>query len=123
MTRAPSPPRTSYVTEVLRLYCRLPDTPDRPRPLDRRLAAELERRRIPLDLVRTAFVLGTARRTFSPSAPLPAIRSLHYFLPILDEVQHEPIDPSYVEHLRRRLQAAGSATPRQLRLRTAIFTE
>lgn len=123
MTRAPSPPQTSYVAEVLRLYCRLPDTPDRPRPLDRRLAAELERRRVPLDLIRTAFVLGTARRHFSPSAPLPPIRSLHYFLPILEQAQQEPPEPGYVEYLRQRLRAAGgSATPRQ-RLQTSIFTE
>lgn len=123
MTRPPSPPRTCYVAEILRLYCLLPDTPDRPRSPDRRLAAELERRRVPLDLVRTAFVLGTARRTLSPSAPLPAIRSLHYFLPILEEVQQEPIDPGYVEHLRRRLQAVGSAEALKRRRQTSIFTE
>ena len=123
MTRTPSPRRTSYVAEVLRLYCRLPDTPDRPRPLDRRLAAALEQRRVPLDLVRTAFLLATARRTFSASAPLPAIRSLHYFLPILEELQQQPLDPGYLEHLRRRLSAISRSAAFQQRLETAIFTE
>jgi len=109
VTRTPSPRTTSYVAEILRLYCLLPDTPDRPRPLDRRLAAAFEQRRVPLDLLGAAFILGTARRTFSASAPLPAIRSLHYFLPVLEEVQQQPLDPGYLEHLRRRLSATSSS--------------
>ena len=98
-------------------------TPGRPRPLDRRLAAELERERVPLDLIDAAFLLGTLRRFFSPSAPLPAIRSLHYFLPILEELQREPLDPGYVEYLRRRLHDAGSSAAPQQRRQTSIFTE
>jgi hypothetical protein len=123
VTRTLSPRTTSYVAEVLRLYCRLPDTPDRPRPLDRRLAAALEQRRVPLDLVRAAFLLATARRIFSASAPLPAIRSLHYFLPILEEVQRQPLDPGYLEYLRRRLSATSRSAVFQRWLGTAIFTE
>jgi hypothetical protein len=115
VTRTPSPGTTSYVAEILRLYCRLPDTPDRPRPLDRRLAAALEQRRVPLDLVRDAFLLATARRIFSASAPLPAIRSLHYFLPILEEVQRQPLDPGYLEYLRRRLSVTSSSAALQQR--------
>lgn len=115
MTHQPSKPRTSYVVEVLRLYCLLPDTPDRPKPLDRRLAQSLEQRQVPLHLIRAAFLLATARRTFSPSAPLPPIRSLHYFLPILDEIQREPPDPDYLDYLRRRLDAACSEIPTKRR--------
>jgi hypothetical protein len=115
VTRTPSTLTTSYVAEVLRIYCLLPDTPDRPRPLDRRLAAALEQRRVPLDLVRAAFILATARRTFSARAPLPPIRSLHYFLPILEEVQQQPLDPGYLEHLRRRLSATSSSAAFQQR--------
>jgi hypothetical protein len=124
MTHASSSPRTSYVLEVLRLYCRLPDTPDRPRPSDRHLAAELERRRVPLDLIRVAFVLGIARRLSSPRAPLPPIRSLHYFLPILAEAQQQPPDPGYVEYLHQRLLGTGDpATPCRHWLQTSIFTK
>jgi hypothetical protein len=65
--------------------------------------------------MRAAFILGAARRLFSPSAPLPAIRSLHYFLPILEEVQQEPPDPSYIELLRWRLRATSSSTAFQQR--------
>lgn len=106
---APFPTRTSYVQEVLRLYILLPDTPDRPRRLDRLLAIELHRRHVPLSTIWAAFVLGTARRTLSPRAsPLPAIRSLHYFLPILDEIEAEPLDPGYVGYLEYRLRTAAS---------------
>jgi hypothetical protein len=98
-------PRTSFVEEVLRLYTCLPETPDRPRRPDRLLAAELERNRVPLALIRAAFILGSARRVFGVR-PLPAIRSLHYFLPVLEEIQHEPPDPSYLDYLERRLRAA-----------------
>lgn len=80
---------------------------------------------MPLALIRAAFILGSARRLSSPNAPLPPIRSLHYFLPILEEIQREPLDPDYVEYLRQRLPGAadGSPEPRRTWLQTSIFTE
>ncbi len=102
MTPSGPPPKTSAAAEILRLYTLLPDTPDRPRPSDRRLAAELERQRVPFDLIRAAFTLGIARRACSQRA-LPPIRSLHYFLPILEEIQLQPPDPAYLQLLQRRL--------------------
>ena len=65
MTHAPIAPEASYVAEVLRLYTLLPETPNRPRPHDRRLALALARQQVPLDLIRAAFILGTARRAAS----------------------------------------------------------
>ncbi len=122
MTRARSSPESSYVAEVLRLYTLLPDTPDRPRPHDRRLALALARQQVPLELIRAAFILGTARRARSPRAPLPPIRSLHYFLPILEEVQQEPPDPSYLD-LRERFCATSISTDSEKRRQSAIFNE
>ena len=45
----------------------------------------------------------------SGTQPPPiVIRSLHYFLPILDELRQQPPDPAYVayleHHVRRRLR-------------------
>lgn len=104
MTTKTPKPRTSFVEEVLRLYTNLPDTPECPRPPDRLLAAELERKAVPLSFLRAAFILGSARRTFGARS-LPAIRSLHYFLPVLDEIQRDPPDPSYLDYIERRLRA------------------
>ena len=109
MIQSASTPRTSYTQEILRLYARLGQTPGRPRTSDRLLAAELERQQVPLDLVRAAFTLATARRAAS-LRPLPPIRSLHYFLPVLEELKTQPVDPDYLEHLehRRRTDAPSA---------------
>jgi hypothetical protein len=104
MSQSPSTPRTTYTQEVLRLYARLAETPDRPRPSDRRLAAELERQRVSIALLRAAFTLATARRAAS-LRPLTPIRSLHYFLPVIEELQTPPVDPSYLEYLDLRSRA------------------
>jgi hypothetical protein len=104
MSPSPSTPPTPYTHEVLRLYVRLPDTPDRPRPSDRRLAAELELQRLPIALIRGAFALATARRATAPGALTP-IRSLHYFLPVIAELQTPPAEPFYLEYLERRSRA------------------
>lgn len=94
----------TYIAEVLRQYCRLPLTPQRPRRADRLLAADLQNRKIPLALVRAALVIGLNRRTFCSSPSLTPIRSLHYFLPVLDEIlQGKPIDPAYIDYLENRL--------------------
>ena len=70
---------------------------------------------VPLDLIRAAFLLGAARRVFSPSAPLPVIRSLHYFLPILEELSSSHSLPVTWQHLRQRLGLTISAAAFQQR--------
>jgi hypothetical protein len=100
MSPPPSTPPSPYTQEVLRLYARLPDTPDWARPSDRRLAAELERQRVPIALIRGAFALATARRAAAAGLLTP-IRSLHYFLPVIAELQTPPAEPSYLEYLER----------------------
>jgi hypothetical protein len=108
--RQPLPP---YVAALLRLYCRLPGTPSHPRRQDRDLALELHRSGLPFELVRAALLLGCARRLPPPGpGPQPVlIRSLRYFLPVIAELQQQPLDPGYVRyleaHLRRRLRAAA----------------
>lgn len=91
-----------YVQAVLDLYQRLPGTATRPRPADRRLAVELHRREIRLDVVEIALRLAIARRMArAPDAPpLPPIRSLHYFLPVIAELPSGPPPQGYLEYLR-----------------------
>ncbi|MGH2625867.1 MAG: hypothetical protein ACRDHY_04365 [Anaerolineales bacterium] len=96
----------AYVRAVLDLYVRLPGTRLTPSRQDRRLAATLHQRGLPLTLVRTALLLAAARRALrSPEAPpLPPVGCLHYFLPVIDEVGHTPPDPGYVQYLAAKLQ-------------------
>lgn len=94
-----------YVAAVLHLYTRLPDTPDHPRRPDRTLAETLAAEDVPLETVKTAFLLATVRRRTRPenAAPLEPIRSLHYFLPVIRELQRTPPDSAYLELLAARL--------------------
>lgn len=96
---------TVDLDRLLRLYLALPHTPSRASRYDRRLALELRRRHIPWQVIETAFLLAMARRCLrDPSlAPLPPIRSLHYFLPLIEEVLTGEISPDYVRYLKRKL--------------------
>lgn len=98
--------RDDYLRRLLDRYCGLPHTAARrPSRNDRLLAGQLFQRRIPLDVIETAFLLAIARRTFrDPQAqPLPTIRSLAYFLPLIDEVLRQPPDPDYLAYVRSRI--------------------
>lgn len=92
---------TPYVQRVLQRYRRLPHTLGHVRPSDRQLAAQLERRGLPLHLVEAALCLAALRRILRPpsATPLPPIRSLHYIRPILDELLEDPPSPGYLRYL------------------------
>ncbi len=97
---------TPYVERVLSFYRALPQTRARTGPADRRLAEQLERQGVPLQLVEAALCLAALRRLQRPreAAPLAPIRSLHYVLPILDELQGAPPEPGYLAYLHDRLR-------------------
>jgi hypothetical protein len=100
-----------YVDTVLVAYISLPDTPNRARRDDRYLAIKLYRQAIELLQVKAAMLLATARRYFrEPNAdPLEPIRSLRYFIPVIEEIQrNEEIQRSgvmelYVDYLEQKL--------------------
>jgi len=105
----------TYRQILLDLYLRLPDTPRRLSRYDVRLVRQLWERQIPLTLVETAFLLASTRRaTRRPDAmPLGPIRSLHYFLPVIEELLAQPVPESYVAYLRSKIRfrpAADNAT-------------
>ncbi len=99
----PSLPERRQVQTVLELYRHHPHTTGRVRKADRLLARDLYRRGIGVDHLRDAFLLVAARRARSPEPP-PTIRSLHYFLPAIQEVLEQPLDSGYVRYLRRLKQ-------------------
>ena len=100
--------RGTYVAKLLAQYQSLPGTLGRILRDDRRTALALHNRGVPLGIVENAFVLATARRTFSSDANrIEPIRALRYFLPVLQEIALAPPEPDYLLYLRRRLQDAG----------------
>ena len=71
-----------------------------------RLAQQMEKRGIPLEVVQGALLVGACRKYISwingaKSAP---IGSLAYFEPLIREVQQQPLPESYQNHLRSQLQ-------------------
>jgi hypothetical protein len=60
---------------------------------------------LPLTIVQAALLTGAARRTFrTPDAPpLPPIRTLHYFLPLIEETLEYPPAPGLIEYLEGKL--------------------
>ena len=93
------------VQHLLDLYCGLPHTAARrPSAADRRLAVQLCDQAIPLELIEAAFLLAIARRNCrDPQAqPLPPIRSLAYFSPVIEELRLQPPHPDYLRFLRSR---------------------
>ena len=97
--------RETYRQAVISLYLRLPPTPRRLSRFDLRLLDQLWQRHIPLTVIETAFLLATVRRgTRRPDAmPLGPIRSLHYFVPVIEELLANPIPESYLAYLRSKV--------------------
>lgn len=102
-----------YARAVLSAYLSLPGTPARTSPFDRCLARSLRDRAVPLDTVTVAFSLAIARRYARPktAVPLGAIRSLAYFLPIIDELLVSPVEPSYADYIRRKAISLSASPP------------
>jgi hypothetical protein len=93
---------TEFVSRVLALYLGLPDVAARrPSRVDRNLAAALFHRGISFEQIEAAMLLAHLRRA-GRATPLPPIRSLHYFIPILDEISADPLSPEWLDYLRRK---------------------
>ena len=106
-TTPPLPSRSTYVQTVLKAYLDLPETPLRSRPADRRLVPQLYDRALPLKTIQTALLLASARRlTREPQAPpLQPIRSLHYFIPVIEEVLSLPLPDNYLPYLKLKMRS------------------
>ncbi len=95
-----------YVRRLLEAYRATPGTCGVIRTPDRLLAAQLHQRGVPLTAVENALILAAVRRMIRPNgaAPLATVRSLAYFLPVIDEVLAAAVDPGYYHHIRSKLQ-------------------
>jgi hypothetical protein len=110
----------TYVAAVLILYVDLPDTPQRASPRDQWLARKLHDDGVPVTLVKSALLLGSLRRLVRPAdlPPLPPIRSLAYFQPVIAELQQQPLPEGYLDYLRLKLQNAALARPNDVQKST-----
>jgi hypothetical protein len=112
-TPRPAHGDSRYVEAVVDAYSSMPGTTGRASRQDRRLARSLEEQAVPLDIVLAAIVIGTARRTLrSASKPaLPPVRTLAYFMGVVEELLVDPPDTDYVAYLRAKLSALQPPPP------------
>jgi hypothetical protein len=99
-----------YIRQVLEAYRQTPGTMGTVRRSDRLLAAQLYQRGLSVKVIENALVLAATRRLIRPAdaPPLNPIRSLAYFLPVIEEVLEMRVSPQYFEYLRYKLARAGS---------------
>lgn len=95
-----------YLEAVLSTYAEMPETPMKTTAGDRKTARGLLERRVPLHTVQTALVLGSVRRLARPPEypRLQPVRSLAYFLPIIEELLESPVPNDYGFYLRAKLK-------------------
>jgi len=94
-----------YVRQVLEAYRKTPGTMGTVRRPDRMVAAQLYQRGVALSVIENALVLAAVRRLIRPAnrPPLGAVRSLAYFLPVIEEVLDLRVSPGYFQYLRHKL--------------------
>jgi hypothetical protein len=95
-----------YVRRVLEAYRKTPGTMGTVRRADRMLAARLHERGVAVGVIENALVLAAARRLMRPAdaPPLGIIRSLAYFLPVIEEVLGLRVSLDYFQYLRHKLE-------------------
>jgi hypothetical protein len=95
-----------YIRRVLEAYRKTPGTMGIVRRPDRIVAAQLYQRGVSVSMIENAFVLAATRRLIRPAdaPPLGAIRSLAYFLPVIEEVIGLRVSPDYFQYLRHKLE-------------------
>jgi hypothetical protein len=96
-----------YIDAVIALYLKLPDTPVKPSYNDRLTASGFFAQNSPLQTIEVALMLASLRRLSrkEDQPPLPPIRSLAYFVPVIQELAANPLPDGYTHYLRSKLRA------------------
>ena len=99
-----------YFRQVVEAHRKTPGTMGTVRSADRLLAAQLYQRGLSVKVVENALVLAATRRLIRPvdAPPLGTIRSLAYFLPVIEEVLALRVSPDCFDYLRHKLARARS---------------
>jgi hypothetical protein len=98
--------REQFVQKVLEAYRQTPGTTGQVHRSDRLLASQ-QQRGVPWQAVENALVLAAARRLLRPTnaPPLTMVRSLAYFLPVIEEVLELKVSQDYFQYVHRKLRA------------------
>jgi hypothetical protein len=104
--------REEYSRSVIRMYVSLPETPQRAARNDWIFANKLFDQNVEIQTIKHALLLATFRRLArSPEMPqLSPIRSLHYFLPVIEELLKQPLPAGYPEYLERKVAILAGVT-------------
>ena len=103
----------NYVAAVVSAYVDLPDTPFSARAQDLSCARRFYDDGVPLPVVKSALLLASLRRIARPAdaTPLPPIRSLAYFRPVITELLNQPLPDGYLDYLRLKLHNVAARLP------------
>ena len=95
-----------YIRQILEAYRQTPGTMGTVRRPDRVVALQLYQRGVSVSAIENAFVLAAMRRLMRPAdaPPLGTIRSLAYFLPVIEEVLALRVSTDYFQYLRHKLE-------------------
>lgn len=112
----------AYRIAVIAFYLASPDTPRRASAHDRTLAHRLFEQGVPLPVIESALLLAVLRRRSRPNdaTPLSPIRSLAYFLPVIAELQQQPLPDGYLDYLRRKMAAIPQPLPARAQISTFL---
>jgi len=94
-----------FVHAVLEMYLAIPETPMAFSTHDSYIANVWFDQGVSLLQVQQAMTLAQLRRGSrrSTDPPLNQIRSLHYFVPIIQEISRQPMEEGYFRYLQRKL--------------------
>jgi hypothetical protein len=95
--------------QCLGIRIQRPETPRRCQRHDLPRPGKLYLRRVAIDAVECALLVGSLRRLGRPSdcSPPAPIRSLAYFLPVVEELLEQPGRSSYLDYPRRKMRRYG----------------
>jgi hypothetical protein len=101
-----SPEIEAYVAAVRECFEGLGCTSSKFGAAEIETASQLQRRAIPLGVIRDAMLLGACRKLDSwlNGGPLEPIRSMAYFEPLIAEIQAQPLPAGYSACLRKKIQ-------------------
>ena len=105
------PKHNAYIHAIRQSFVSLGCTIRKFTPRDAQFAEDLQRRRVPLELVQDALVMGACRKYISwlNGGSTEPIGSLRYFEGLVAEVRERPLPAGYREYLQKKIEQLEKA--------------